>query len=166
MSTRLSVASAKTDSATIFHPPAETAYRLFAVVAARALPDGAIPSLVDTGIPVKRYASLQYLSESLPYDRIAIVLVDIEGCGGIEALIEDLLVFRVMHPSVILTLASRRILRDDLSTDRLAIADATLRLPLSQLRIEDGLVIARINNHVWQERCQQLCDKGRPIVKT
>lgn len=80
------------------------------------------------------------------------VLVNIDDFGGIDDAIEALLLLRRAAGKCPVILLSSETVLDDLSSERLVLCDATLRLPLSLTRFEVGLVQAIFNNNVWQNR--------------
>ena len=84
--------------------------------------------------------------------QIGVVLIDIESCGGVTMVIDDLLAFRRKYPDVPVILISAESEVDDFSTERLAISDVTLRTPVSVSRLDLALAEAQINNQVWQSR--------------
>ena len=131
-----------------------------ALVGGRDVTDATRWPLVDAGGTVRRCESLGTLEGLLSRDGGAVdyVVVDVEGCGGIAKIIDGLLALRLGHPELPVLLASREVQSDDLSTVRLAIADATVKLPLSQARLTEAMASARENNLAWQARL------GRPLA--
>lgn len=84
--------------------------------------------------------------------KIGLVLIDLEGCGGISRIIGDLMSFRLKFVDIPIVLISDESEVDDFSTERLAISDVTLRVPVSVSRLDLALAEAQINNQVWQSR--------------
>ena len=128
----------------------------WALVGEIILPDAAGWSMVDAGESVLSLTSLSAADALLDRDRKAIdcVLIDVESCGGINRIIDALMKFRLRRPETPVILASRDAQSDDLSTVRLAIADATVRLPLSHARTAEAIATARENNRIWQGRLE------------
>lgn len=84
--------------------------------------------------------------------RWALVIVDLDHLGNLEDAIEDLLDFRETSPSVPVILISTSVARDDLSAERLNIADATLRKPVFARSFAASLATVHENNGIWQAR--------------
>ncbi len=84
------------------------------------------------------------------------VLVQIDDFGGIDVVIDALLLLRRAAGNCPVILLSSETVSDDLSSERLVLCDATLRLPLSLTRFESGLVEAMFNNSTWQNRKRKL----------
>lgn len=84
--------------------------------------------------------------------RVGLVIVDLDRCGGIARIASDLMVFRKVRPDIPVILVSADSVVDDFSTERLAIADVTLRAPVSMSRLDLALAEAQVNNQVWQAR--------------
>lgn len=84
--------------------------------------------------------------------RVGLVIVDLDRCGGIARIASDLMVFRKVRPDIPVILVSADSVVDDFSTERLAIADVTLRAPVSMSRLDLALAEAQVNNLVWQGR--------------
>ena len=81
-----------------------------------------------------------------------VLLVDIDGLGGILGLIDQLLCLRAQNRSRIIILLSAEFSRDDFDADRLSVCDASLRLPFSYARLEQAFVEAESNNMIWQDQ--------------
>ncbi len=96
-----------------------------------------------------RQANLKISTSNQP---IGLVIVDLESCGGIASVASDLIAFRLRHQTTPVILISDESAVDDFSTERLAIADVTLRGPVSLSRLDLALAEAPINNQVWQDR--------------
>lgn len=84
--------------------------------------------------------------------QVGLVVVDLESCGGIANIVSELMAFRTAQYDIPLILISAESTVDDFSTERLAIADVTLRGPVSVSRLDLALAEAQINNQVWQAR--------------
>jgi hypothetical protein len=95
-----------------------------------------------------------------------ILIIDIDGLGGILNVIDELIAFRVANPAVITVLMSEDFQRDEFEGSRLWVCDASLRLPFSFSRLEQALIEADLNTLVWQGRCQDgACGPWVPNVK-
>lgn len=84
--------------------------------------------------------------------QVGLVVVDLDSCGGIAEVVGSLMTFRDKFVDIPLVFMSSESLSDDFSTERLAIADVTLRVPVSVSRLDLALAEAQINNQVWQSR--------------
>ncbi|MCO8145904.1 hypothetical protein NHN26_11775 [Rhodovulum tesquicola] len=87
--------------------------------------------------------------------------VQIDDFGGITGCIRPLLRFRHLCPSVPLILLSDCTSRDDLSCDRLALCDVTLKSPVNAASWRHALAVARKNNRTWQSRLDERAKQGR-----
>ncbi|TCP19715.1 iron-containing alcohol dehydrogenase, partial [Rhodovulum adriaticum] len=56
-------------------------------------------------------------------------------------------------PNVPVILVSWRVARDDFGSERLPLADVTLRDPVAMASLEAGLAFAADNNRQWRQRC-------------
>ena len=74
-----------------------------------------------------------------------VVLIDIDTMDVVDA-VDILLDFRRAVKGLPLLIASRGFLRDDLSEDRCAIADASVRLPTRTKHIHNAILAAMANN--------------------
>lgn len=84
--------------------------------------------------------------------QVGLVVVDVDSCGGIAKVIGELMAFRKKFVDIPLVLVSAESPADDFSTERLAIADVTLHVPVSVSRLDLALAEAQINNQAWQAR--------------
>lgn len=84
--------------------------------------------------------------------KIGLVIVDLDSCGGIASVASDLITFRLKHQRTPVIIISAESAVDDFSTERLAVTDVTLRGPVSMSRLDLALAEAQINNQVWQDR--------------
>ena len=78
--------------------------------------------------------------------------VDVDSFSDLDSLIDRLRVLRACHPSVPVVLISSAFYRHDFSTERLAIADVSLRWQSRKSDLLDAVIEARRNNEVWQSR--------------
>lgn len=88
--------------------------------------------------------------------RWASVFLCVDDCGGIGAVFETLRRFRNTYPKTPVILISSDFSKDDLSCERLPLADVSLRSPLSAGRMDEALNAAFLNNVMWQSRIQDL----------
>lgn len=82
-----------------------------------------------------------------------ILILDLDAFGDLEEAIDWLLDLRSHRPEVVVLAASADFRSDDFSRERLAIADASLKLPASRSRLMSGLISA-LNNH---RHCRASC---------
>lgn len=137
----LSYADAFQGSDTLLIDPRERQIRLKHWLTENAVDLNSVESLWQ--------ANLKISTSNQP---IGLVIVDLESCGGIASVASDLIAFRLRHQSTPVILISDESAVDDFSTERLAIADVTLRGPVSLSRLDLALAEAPINNQVWQDR--------------
>lgn len=76
----------------------------------------------------------------------SLVIVNLDGFQSLGAAVDALLAFRKRVPGVVVIAASSQVADDDLGSERDAICDVTLRLPLTELRLRHGLIAACANN--------------------
>jgi DNA-binding response OmpR family regulator len=103
------------------------------------------------GAEVRTARSLRVLFAAAYAESAArqILLLDIEPHNGISGLYDRLTRLRQEKPEVVVILASAMTRTDDLDTTRLAICDATVRLPVSAARFHNALDAAMMNNMTW-----------------
>ncbi|WP_305969785.1 MULTISPECIES: hypothetical protein [unclassified Mameliella] len=80
----------------------------------------------------------------------AAFLVNIDVFGPLEQAVDVLLSLRRTNPKLTILVMSSEFVRDDTSLERSAIADASLRLPLTPDRLRDGLYCAAENTKLRQ----------------
>lgn len=78
-----------------------------------------------------------------------------EDFGTITSLFNFIRLFRLRCPSLPLVLVSTDFLRDDFGPERLALCDASLKLPTSPDRLEAAIEAAHANNAIWVERLDE-----------
>lgn len=86
----------------------------------------------------------------------AYVVVAMDDCGGIGAIFDTLRRFRMAYPQTPVILVSADFSKDDLSCERLPLADVSLKLPLVAGRLQDAMEMSLLNNVRWQLRVQLL----------
>jgi len=69
------------------------------------------------------------------------------------------------HISIPVILAGREVQYDDLSDARLSIADATVKLPLSQARIIEVRSAALVNSGIWRNRVRSRLDVAKRAIR-
>ncbi|MDX5414192.1 MAG: hypothetical protein LPK02_14230 [Rhodobacterales bacterium] len=104
---------------------------------------------IHPGVFVDRY---DIFAES----RWAYVVVSVEDCGGIGFIFDTLKRFRRAYPQTPVILVSADFSKDDLTCERLPLADVSLRLPLVAGRVQNAMETALLNNVRWQMRVQDL----------
>lgn len=95
--------------------------------------------------------------------RWSMLLVDLDDLGGIAAVVDDLVAIRAAVPDLPVLLFTQETEADDLSRLRLALCDATLKLPVSQTRLDLALCEAQQNNAAWQARQTAAPGDRRPV---
>lgn len=73
------------------------------------------------------------------------LIVNLDAFGSTDEAVLYLMAFRALTSDFILIAMSASVAADDLTTERKAICDATLRAPLSVTRLRDGLIAASAN---------------------
>lgn len=116
--------------------------------------EGACEWLGTQGITCERYGDLACLLNGARNDLRgwSMLLLAVDDLGGITAVIDDLLALRRHAPDLPVLLFSTEVRGDDLSTDRLMLCDATLRLPVTPARFGAALADAAGNNILWLDR--------------
>lgn len=87
--------------------------------------------------------------------RWSTLFVDLDECerlNDIEDIVSDLMIFRYAVPEVAVVVCSSSFARDDLGAERLAIADISLRKPVSALKVLESIAVANENNQQWRAR--------------
>lgn len=84
------------------------------------------------------------------------LVVDLDHLGGIVRAAGPLMALRKERPDLPVILMGGDVDRDDASTYRLPLGDATLRRPVSVQRFEVALSAAARNNVIWQERLDEI----------
>ena len=88
----------------------------------------------------------------------SLVMVEIDGFGGIFNVIDKLLSLRQERPALPVILASKRLREHDLSTERLPICDVSIALPASAAELHLAVQRANRNNFAWQMNCAGIED--------
>jgi hypothetical protein len=73
------------------------------------------------------------------------VVINIDAYESVEDAVGALIEFRVQSPMTIVIAVSARVADDDFGTERNAICDVTLRLPLTERRLRRSLTEGRTN---------------------
>jgi len=98
-------------------------------------------------VPVRHCCDTLSLSDVDVDDaKTTVLLVNVDTLGDVEDAVDELIAFRKQYPAVIVMMVSACVLGDDFGTYRQLICDATLRSPISQTRLENGLAAAMENN--------------------
>ncbi|MDE4193467.1 hypothetical protein PXK30_22705 [Phaeobacter gallaeciensis] len=80
------------------------------------------------------------------------LFVDVDGLGGIEAIIDDLLDLRRFLPRMPVILISSEFSRDEFDLTRISVCDCSLKAPLSPASVDHAIVQSRVNNMVWVKK--------------
>ncbi len=73
------------------------------------------------------------------------IIVNFDTFGSTDEAVVSLMAFRALTQDFVLIVVSANVAADDLTTERKAICDATLRAPLAVARLRDGLIAASVN---------------------
>ena len=84
------------------------------------------------------------------------LVVQIDGFGEIEDIVDQVMAFRRNAPAVPLILISTGFRQDRLGAERLALCDVSLRDPVNLGQVQAAVDQAFQNNLLWQERLQSL----------
>lgn len=82
--------------------------------------------------------------------------MSVDDCGGIGLVFDTLRRFRTAYPKTPVILVSADFSKDDLTCERLPLADVSLKLPLVAGRLQEAMEITLLNNVRWQMRVQAL----------
>jgi hypothetical protein len=85
------------------------------------------------------------------------LVVQIDGFGEIEDIVDQVMAFRRNAPTVPLILISTGFRQDRLGAERLALCDVSLRDPVNLGQVQAAVEQALQNNLLWQERLHSLC---------
>ncbi|OOY06785.1 response regulator [Thioclava sp. F28-4] len=89
---------------------------------------------------------------ALHTEEIDILMVDGDYLGEIEDTIDYCMRVRRACPSLPVILVSSEMRADDLTCERMQACDATLKAPVSQVRLEKAVIAARQNNAFFLSR--------------
>lgn len=93
------------------------------------------------------YAKLLQISDSC-----GVLIVEVESWKSVDSALTSLFDFRKKFPRVSIILLSSDFGRDDLSLNRLAFCDISLKYPCSVDRLVEHIPTALCNNKFWQAR--------------
>lgn len=93
----------------------------------------------------------------------SLLFIEIEGFGGISAVLDKLRILRLERPDLPVVMASTRMRAHDLSVERLSICDVSLALPADAADVNVALQKARVNNFAWQMRQMNIVE-GEAVV--
>jgi hypothetical protein len=86
----------------------------------------------------------------------SLLVVDIDSAADEDSTFDLIFTIRDKHPQMPIILISGDFARDDMSTERLAICDVSLRAPINRISFELGVEEAFANNSIWQHRLLEL----------
>jgi len=92
----------------------------------------------------------------MPIEYWSMLIVEIEGFGGITSVIQPLLNLRRLHPDLPVVLTSTRMPAHDFTQERLPICDVSLALPCLASDLKVAIQNALENNEAWQRRISDL----------
>ncbi|MCI5101162.1 hypothetical protein [Phaeobacter italicus] len=101
----------------------------------------------------------------LGYDYL---FVDIDGLGGVSAVIDDLWDLRLRYPSITVILISAEFETDDFDMNRRNLGDVSLRDPVLYASLELALLEAPNNNSHWRRNVaghRQSCIGKAPAAR-
>jgi DNA-binding response OmpR family regulator len=81
-----------------------------------------------------------------------VALVDADFLGDEGAMIDFGMRLRRFAPTMPVIMASRRVTTSDYSTERMAICDVTLRMPVTRGDLLEAMSAALENHHFWMEK--------------
>lgn len=81
-----------------------------------------------------------------------LLVLCVDGFSDLGNLIQRVMMFRKERPSVPIILISRCFSVDDISQERLALCDVSIKLPIKELVLDDYFLIAWKNNRAWVNR--------------
>jgi hypothetical protein len=81
-----------------------------------------------------------------------VALVDADFLGDEGAMIDFGMRLRRFAPAMPVIMASRRVTTSDYSTERMAICDVTLRMPVTRGDLLEAMSAALENHHFWMEK--------------
>jgi hypothetical protein len=91
-------------------------------------------------------------------------VISVDDCGGVGKIFDTLRQFRDTYPQTPVILVSADFSKDDLSSERLPLADVSLKLPLVSGRLQESIDAALLNNVRWQMRVQELARIEEPAL--
>lgn len=94
-----------------------------------------------------------------------LVIIDVDWCGGPQAVVPRLLRFRRSYPEIGVLLLSRKFEEDDTSLERLPICDASLRLPSTPGSVSEVFDAIVWNNAVWRIRFDRFFYSRRAHIR-
>jgi len=80
------------------------------------------------------------------------LIVDVKPYTDVAPVLDALLEFRMIRPTVAVVLISEEVKRHDFGTDRLRICDVTLKAPVDGAILSLGISEALSNNVKWNEK--------------
>lgn len=87
------------------------------------------------------------------------IFIDIDECerqDDLDEIVSDLMAFRSTVPDISVVVSSASFARDNYGTERLSIADVSLRKPVSALKVLESMSVANENNRLWRSRLDEL----------
>jgi len=95
---------------------------------------------------------------------IDFVMVDVDSFGDVGAAIDLCIYIRNCSPEVAIILVSSEVAADDFTAERMMACDATLRSPVSSMRMRDAIRLGKENNRRYQQWSQNLAAEAVEAV--
>lgn len=110
-------------------------------------------SNIDGDLIVQSVTSIAQVADVLASaaDMASVVLVNLDAVTGLDDAVDGLLDLRKTYPFTTIVIASRDFRQSDLSSDRRAIADVSIKLPVSESFLQIAISTA-IGNHERDKR--------------
>lgn len=134
-------------------------FRTFCVT--KSYQSGLLAEVADQAVSIGRCADLTnslataisaIADQPSRWDTLFVDLDDCEEHAALSALVDELCAFRTAVPEVKVLICSLLFGRDDWGTDRLTLADVSIRKPCSASRVIQCIPIADENNRTWRTR--------------
>jgi hypothetical protein len=149
-------------------PVAQPLARLAVVSANPRRVQGLLDASVRRGMQIEQINPVFFLRRFEAFAAMdwACLLLCLDDCGGVGAVFDHLLRFRISAAATPVVLISSEFGQDDLSCERLPLGDVSLRAPLTEGRAALALERAVLNNSRWQERLQILSEDAAVTAST
>ncbi len=109
-------------------------------------------------ISICRHAKFERRISTDPPLSVHLLVYCLNECEDLDTSVARLMQMRVDFPCTSIIVASTQFSGNDMSADRLAICDGSLKLPLAESDLFGALVSSLANNRVWQQRLRDWND--------